>query len=111
MRHDIQEETLESMNQKREEYEELMQLIAERTEQAAKEAKFGKAADGSKRPKIVIPKTPKMVPLVPQGMFPEIYNEFLQREDNQYKKFLDSYYHPKLLRLSSEEVSTTQGTN
>ncbi|XP_050742152.1 uncharacterized protein LOC108028683 isoform X2 [Drosophila biarmipes] len=108
MQHDIQEETLDSMNKKREEYEELMQLIAERTEQAAKEAKFGKAADGAKRPKIVIPKTPKLVPLVPQGMFPEVYTEFLHREDNQYKTFLDSYFHPRLLNLSLEEINLRQ---
>ncbi|KAH8364014.1 hypothetical protein KR084_001584 [Drosophila pseudotakahashii] len=105
MQQDIREETLDNMNQKREEYEQLMQLIAERTEQAAKDAKFGKTTDGGKQVKIVIPKTPKVVPLVPLGMYPEIYNEFLSREDEQYKKFLENYFHPKHLSLSSEEIN------
>ncbi|XP_033159768.1 uncharacterized protein LOC117140785 isoform X1 [Drosophila mauritiana] len=105
MQNDIQEETLNNMNRRREEYEELMQLIAERTEQAAKEAKFGKGGDGDKRPKIVIPKTPKLVPLVPQGMYPDVFKEFLFREEDQYKKFLSTYFHPDNLSLTPEEVN------
>ncbi|XP_043650441.1 uncharacterized protein LOC122618235 [Drosophila teissieri] len=105
MQNDIQEETLSIMNRRRAEYEELMQLIVERTEQAAKEAKFGKGGDGDKRPKIVIPKVPKTVPLVPQGMYPEIFNEFLLREEDQYKQFLRTYFHPDNLSLTPEEVN------
>ncbi|EDV52588.2 uncharacterized protein LOC6546146 [Drosophila erecta] len=105
MQTDIQEETLSNMNRRREEYEELMQLIAERTEQAAKEEKFGKGGDGDKRPKIVIPKVPKTVPIVPPGMYPEIFNEFLFREEDQYKKFLKTYFHPDNLSLTSEEIN------
>lgn len=108
MQNDIQEETLNNMNRRREEYDELMQLIAERTEQAAKEAKFGKGGDGDKRPKIVIPKTPKTVPLVPQGMYPDVFKEFLFREEDQYKKFLSTYFHPDNLSLTPEEVSRGQ---
>ncbi|XP_016977517.2 uncharacterized protein LOC108043358 [Drosophila rhopaloa] len=105
MQQDLQVETLDAMNRKREEYEELMQLIAERTEQAAKEAKAGKSADGTKRIKIVIPRTPKTVPLVPQGMFPEIYNDFLIREQAQFNKFVDNYFHPNHLNMRVEEIN------
>ncbi|XP_017048644.1 uncharacterized protein LOC108093194 [Drosophila ficusphila] len=102
MQQDIQEEILDSMHRKRAEYEELMQLIAERTEQAAKEAK---SKEEGKRTKVVIPKTPKMVPLVPQGMYPDIYDEFLFREDNQYNIFVQSFFHPDHLNMSPGEIN------
>ncbi|XP_052845819.1 uncharacterized protein LOC128258303 isoform X1 [Drosophila gunungcola] len=105
MQQDIQVETLDAMNRKREEYEELMQLIADRTQQAAKEAKSGKTADGGKRMKIVIPKTPKAVPIVPQGMYPEVYEEFLIREEAQFKNFVDNFFHPNHLNMRAGEVN------
>ncbi|XP_041674207.1 uncharacterized protein LOC108114649 [Drosophila eugracilis] len=103
MQHDIQEEVLDKMNQRRFDYEETMRIIAERTEQAAKEAKFNKS--GEKSAKIIIPKTPKVVPFVPPGMYPEISKEFLAREDDQYHRFLDTFYNPSLLNLSAEEIN------
>jgi len=101
MQQEIQEETLNLMLNRRREYEEMMELIAERTEAAAKAEKN---SDPDKTVKIVIPKAPKEPPPVPPGMFPDIYTDFLRMEDSQYSGYLDEVYHPRHLDMQPFEV-------
>lgn len=100
MQQDIQFETLTLMINRRQEYEEMMVLIAEKTEQAARAAKQG---DGEKV-NIAIPKAPKEPPPVPPGMVPDIYNDFIRMEDSQYAGYLDEVYHPRHLDMREFEV-------
>ncbi|XP_039488498.2 uncharacterized protein LOC120449887 isoform X1 [Drosophila santomea] len=102
MQHDIQEETLSLMLARRREYEDMMQIIAEKTEQAAKAAK---QTDPDKAVKILIPKAPKEPPEVPTGMFPDIYEDFLRMEDSQYLGYLDEVYHPRHLDMQPFEIN------
>ncbi|KAH8295793.1 hypothetical protein KR018_009166, partial [Drosophila ironensis] len=80
----IQEDTLNEMLRKRAEYEEIMKLIQEATEQAAKEEKSG----DKDKPRTVIPKAPKEPIAVPPGMVPDVYNDFLNQEDMNYLDFI-----------------------
>ncbi|KAH8295796.1 hypothetical protein KR018_009165 [Drosophila ironensis] len=96
---DIQNEIIETMSQKRREYEEMLVLIAERTDQAAKAAKNEGA------PKVVIPKTPKFVPEVPPGMYPDVEQEFLKREEIEYKTFMDNAMNPKYKAMIPDEIN------
>ncbi|XP_052845683.1 uncharacterized protein LOC128258214 isoform X1 [Drosophila gunungcola] len=98
----IQEETLSLMLSRRQEYEDMMQIIAEKTEAAAKAAK---QSDTDKTIKIIIPKAPKEPPAVPQGMFPDIYSDFLRMEDSQYLGYLDEVYHPRHLDMQEFEIN------
>ncbi|KAH8286572.1 hypothetical protein KR054_011879 [Drosophila jambulina] len=93
----VQDEILMIMQRKREDYLELMQLIAERTEKASK--KFGDSEH------IVIPKTPKEVQAVPPGMVPEIFDDFISREKTHYDEYMENYFHPKLLDMLPHEVN------
>ncbi|EDV52589.2 uncharacterized protein LOC6546147 [Drosophila erecta] len=102
MQHEIQEETLSLMLTRRREYEEMMLIIAEKTEQAAKAAK---QTDPDKAVKIIIPKAPKEPPEVPTGMFPDIYEDFLRMEDSQYLGYLDEVYHPRHLDMQPFEIN------
>nr|XP_016935061.1 uncharacterized protein LOC108013628 [Drosophila suzukii] len=102
MQQEIQEETLNLMLNRRREYEEMMELIAERTEAAAKAEKN---SDPDKTVKIVIPKAPKEPPPVPPGMFPDIYTDFLRMEDSQYSGYLDEVYHPRHLDMQPFEIN------
>uniref|UniRef100_A0A6P4F259 Uncharacterized protein LOC108048404 n=1 Tax=Drosophila rhopaloa TaxID=1041015 RepID=A0A6P4F259_DRORH len=105
MQQDIQEETLTLMLTRRQEYEETMQIIAEKTEAAAKAAK---QSDADKTVKIIIPKAPKEPPFVPTGMFPDIYNDFLRMEESQYSGYLDEVYHPRHLDMQEFEINLRQ---
>ncbi|SPP76894.1 uncharacterized protein LOC117580043 [Drosophila guanche] len=98
---DIQQEILDEMILKRQQYEELMELIDEKSQQAAKEAKAG----NEKAAKTVVPKAPREPPLVPPGMVPDIYEEFTRREDSQYEGFLEEVYHPMTLNLTEYEIN------
>ncbi|KAH8364017.1 hypothetical protein KR084_001583 [Drosophila pseudotakahashii] len=102
MQQEIQEETMNLMLNRRREYEEMMELIAERTEAAAKAAK---QTDPDKAVKIVIPKAPKEPPAVPPGMYPDIYSDFLRTEDAQYSGYLDEVYHPRHLDMQPYEIN------
>jgi len=102
MQLEIQEETLNLMLTRRREYEDMMELIAEKTEQAAKAAK---QTDPDKMVKITIPKAPKEPPYVPTGMFPDIYEDFLRIEESQYSGYLDEVCHPRHLDMQPFEVS------
>ncbi|XP_022222311.2 uncharacterized protein LOC111074002 [Drosophila obscura] len=102
---DIQQEILAEMILKRQHYDELMVLITEKTEQAAKAARSGADANGVKS---TVPKAPKEPPMVPPGMVPDIYDEFIKREDSQYKGFLEEVYHPMTLDLTEDEINLRQ---
>ncbi|EDV95823.1 GH15560 [Drosophila grimshawi] len=104
MQLDIQQELLASMMAKRENYEDIMRTIAEKTEKMNKEKK----ANEGKSTKTVIPKAPKEPPLVPPGMFPDAYATFLEREQQQYLDTLDEIYNPRHLKLTSDEVNMRQ---
>ncbi|XP_017864434.1 PREDICTED: uncharacterized protein LOC108614709 [Drosophila arizonae] len=104
MQLDIQKELLAILLEKREIYEEIMRVITERTERAAKEKKN---SDG-KETKIVIPKPPKEALLVPPGMLPEPYNTFLEREQQQYLDLLDEIYHPRHLKIDDDVINLRQ---
>eukprot|EP00099_Drosophila_melanogaster_P001963 NP_001097653.1 uncharacterized protein Dmel_CG33286 [Drosophila melanogaster] len=102
MQLEIQEETLNLMLTRRREYEDMMELIAEKTEQAAKAAK---QTDPDKMVKITIPKAPKEPPYVPTGMFPDIYEDFLRIEESQYSGYLDEVCHPRHLDMQPFEIN------
>ncbi|KPU78216.1 uncharacterized protein Dana_GF10194, isoform C [Drosophila ananassae] len=102
LQQDIQSEVLDAMNQRYQDYQDTLNLIAERTEQAAKADKSD--ADGRKS-KIIIPKIPKLVNPVPPGMLPDIYQEFIHREEKQYKSFLDVAYDPKHISLMPKDLN------
>ncbi|EDW17323.2 uncharacterized protein Dmoj_GI16835 [Drosophila mojavensis] len=104
MQLDIQKELLAILLEKREIYEEIMRVITERTERAAKEKKN---SDG-KETKIVIPKPPKEALLVPPGMLPEPYSTFLEREQQQYLDLLDEIYHPRHLKIDDDVINLRQ---
>ncbi|KAH8286573.1 hypothetical protein KR054_011878 [Drosophila jambulina] len=101
MQEDIKFETLANMENKRQEYEDTMRLIAEKTEQAAKAAK----QNNSEKPNIVIPKTPRIVPAVLPGMVPDVYNEFIRVENSEYAGYLDEVYHPRNLDIREYEIN------
>lgn len=104
LQQDIQSEILDAMIQKHQDYIDTLNLIAERTEQAAKAENKGDAETRASRPKIIIPKTPKLVHPVPPGMVPDIYGEFIHREEKQYKSFLEVAYDPKHINLMPKDV-------
>ncbi|KAH8379035.1 hypothetical protein KR009_002781 [Drosophila setifemur] len=95
------DEFLENMLRKREEYENMLKLIVERTDQAAKAQK----ADKDNASKVVIPKTPKVVPPIPPDMVPDVYDEFIKREELEFRLFLDEVFHPRFLKLDENEVN------
>jgi len=101
MQLDVQEELLDAMLQKREDYEEAMRIIAEKIEKAAKEKK---ANEGKKVKAIAIPKAPKEPPVVPPGMLPDAHSTFLEREQQEYVDLLDQLYNPRNLKLVLDEV-------
>ncbi|KAH8379036.1 hypothetical protein KR009_002784, partial [Drosophila setifemur] len=101
MQLDLQDKTMNEMIRRREEYEEVMLLIAERTEQAAREAKQKEGEQS----KIVIPRAPKEPPMVAKGMFPDIYSDFLKLEDSEYVGYLDEVYHPRNLDMYPGEIN------
>ncbi|XP_034104494.2 uncharacterized protein LOC117568170 [Drosophila albomicans] len=105
MQVDIQAELLDNMLQKREAYEEIMRIIAERTERAAKEKK---ANEGKTVKAIAIPKAPKEPPSVPQGMLPDAYSAFLEQEQQQYVEMLDTQYNPLNLKMRLDEINLRQ---
>ncbi|KAH8258770.1 hypothetical protein KR038_008611 [Drosophila bunnanda] len=94
---EIQEEILMKMQQKHEEYMELMQLITERTAMASK--KFNENL------KIFIPKTPKEVRPIPPGMVPDVFPDFISREQTHYEDYMESYFHPKVLDILPNEIN------
>ncbi|XP_020816358.1 uncharacterized protein LOC110190310 [Drosophila serrata] len=94
---ELQDEILMKMQRKREEYEELMNLIVERTEMASKKA--------NENLKIIIPKTPKEVRPVPPGMVPDIYEDFIIREHSHYEEYMENYFHPKKLDIFPYEIN------
>ncbi|XP_064542171.1 uncharacterized protein LOC135431140 isoform X2 [Drosophila montana] len=104
MQLDIQNEMLDSLMEKREAYEEIMRIIAEKTEKANKE----KGNTEGKGPKIVIPKAPKEALLVPPGMLPDAQKTFLEREQQQYVDLLDEIYNPRHLKLGLDEINLRQ---
>ncbi|XP_017080122.1 uncharacterized protein LOC108113926 [Drosophila eugracilis] len=101
MQLELQEETLNLMLNRRREYEEMMQIIAEKTEAAAKAAKAG----DENAVKVVIPKAPKEPPYVPPNMYPDIYADFLRMEDSQYLGYFDEVYHPRHLDIQPYEIN------
>ncbi|XP_033240876.1 uncharacterized protein [Drosophila pseudoobscura] len=101
MQLEIQKEVLEEMLVKRQLYEELIELINAKNAQAARESK---GAD-RKAQKAAIPKFPKEQPIVPPGMVPDIYEEFVKREKTQYQSFLEEVYHPNALNLTYDEIN------
>ncbi|KAH8395234.1 hypothetical protein KR222_003179 [Zaprionus bogoriensis] len=106
MQLDVQQELLENMLQKREEYEELMRLITERTERAAKEAKNDPDAKSVKLPPI--PKPTKEPIKLPPDMLPDAMTTFLDREHQEYLDMLDECYNPVNLKLKLSEINLRQ---
>ncbi|XP_030079484.1 uncharacterized protein LOC111592976 isoform X2 [Drosophila hydei] len=102
MQLDVQKELLAVLLEKRETYEEIMRVIAERTERALKEKKNN---DTSKKTKITIPKAPREALLVPAGMLPEPYPTFLEREQQQYLDLLNDLYNPINFKLPEDIVN------
>ncbi|XP_022222309.2 uncharacterized protein LOC111074001, partial [Drosophila obscura] len=109
MQAEIQEQALAAMIQKRQQYLELLVLIEERTEMAAKRAKEQTQSQGkNKQPKVVVPKAPKEAPEVLPGMYPDTHGDFLQQEESQYKEYLDEVYHPHKLNMTADEINLRQ---
>ncbi|KAH8302760.1 hypothetical protein KR044_010650, partial [Drosophila immigrans] len=102
---DLQGELLDMMQQKREVYEEIMRIILERTEKAAKEKK---ANEGKTVKAIAIPKAPKEPPSVPPGMLPDAFSAFLEREQQQYMELMDQLYNPQNLKMNPDEINLRQ---
>ncbi|XP_017138908.1 uncharacterized protein LOC108153417 isoform X2 [Drosophila miranda] len=104
---EMQEMALAAMVRRREQYLELLELIEERTEQASKRGKE-QAQSKNKLPKIVVPKTPKLAPPVPEGMLPDIREAFYKREESDYKEYIDEIYHPQKLNMTADEINLRQ---
>ncbi|XP_043070121.2 uncharacterized protein [Drosophila bipectinata] len=108
MQQDIQAEILDAMIRRYQDYVDTMNLIAERTELAAKVESKGDAEGKGRTSKIIIPKTPKVVPPVPEGMVPDIYEEFVYREENLYRNYLEVAFDPKHINLMPKDINMRQ---
>ncbi|KAH8360610.1 hypothetical protein KR200_010102 [Drosophila serrata] len=101
MQEELKFETMAHMEQKQQEYEDAMKLIALRIEQAARAAK----QNGDEKPNVTIPKAPKAPPILLPGMVPDVYHEFIKIEDKEYAGFLDEVYHPRHLNMREFEIN------
>ncbi|KAH8258771.1 hypothetical protein KR038_008610 [Drosophila bunnanda] len=101
LQEDLKFETLANMENKRQEYEDTMRLIAEKTDQAARAAK----QSSDDKHNIIIPKVPKAPPVVLPGMVPDVYHEYIKIEDREYAGYMDEVYHPRHLDMREFEIN------
>ncbi|EDW79311.1 uncharacterized protein Dwil_GK13457 [Drosophila willistoni] len=105
MQLDIQQELVDRMRSKWDQYEEAMEMISNKMEKAAKEQRRSRDKPVKH---INIPKPPKQPPQLLEGMLPDPHKMFLEREESQYVDFLDELYHPKRMNLTSDEINLRQ---
>lgn len=102
MQIEIQRNVSRVLRESREEYEEILRQI-EAAEAAKKSAK--KQDEEEKKKKVPVIQKPSREPqILPPGMFPEVYEEFLAEEQKQYENFINMVYHPNVLKLQPNEV-------
>ena len=102
MQLEIQKRIRDDMVAKRKDYEEQMRLYEEQQEKSKKASKEEDEKKGAKKKKIARPT--KEPPLLADDMFPDVWEEFLEEEENQYKDYVKMVYDPKNMDLDPKEV-------
>ncbi|TMW50252.1 hypothetical protein DOY81_004666, partial [Sarcophaga bullata] len=103
MQLEIQKRIRDDMLAKRKEYEEQMRLYEEQQEKNKKANKEEDEKKGAKKKKIAKPT--KEPPLLADDMFPDVWEEFLEEEENQYKDYIKMVYDPKNMDLDPKEIN------
>ena len=73
---------------------------AKRDKERKGEGRQPRAKKATDKPK----KGPKEPDIITPNLFPDIWHEFLKREQQFYEDFLNQIYHPSKLRLKEHEV-------
>uniref|UniRef100_A0A1A9ZL83 CASC1 C-terminal domain-containing protein n=1 Tax=Glossina pallidipes TaxID=7398 RepID=A0A1A9ZL83_GLOPL len=99
MQLDIQNRVRKKIMDKYREYEEQVLAIKQAEEAAAKNRKKGQK-------KVV---TPSKMPQAPQFLsndeFPDIYPDFLIEEQQEFELFINTFYNPKIFKLSFDQIN------
>lgn len=98
MQLDIRNRVRQNIMDKYREYEEQVRALKQAEEAAAKNRKKAQK-------KVVKPsKMPKAPQFLSNDEFPDIYPDFLREEQQEFELFINTFYNPKIFKLSFDEV-------
>lgn len=66
--------------------------------------KKAKSADDDKKKEPKLIKLPKEPPVITENTFPDVWDDFLQLENERYNNFINNIYNPESLQLEADEV-------
>ncbi|XP_036333680.1 uncharacterized protein LOC118744644 [Rhagoletis pomonella] len=102
MQVELQNQVRKRLMEKRAEYENKVVALAEQLENL-KKSNASDNENKKKQPKLI--KVPKEPPVITDDMFPDIWDDFLQLDNERYNNFIDFVYHPDSLRLEPDEIN------
>ncbi|XP_054738724.1 uncharacterized protein LOC129244862 [Anastrepha obliqua] len=97
---DLQNQVRSKLIERRVEYENKVIAQAEQLESLKK-----LNDDENKKKPMKIIKLPKEPPIVTIDMFPDIWDDFLQLENERFNNFIHLVYHPDALQLEEDEIN------
>uniref|UniRef100_A0A1A9W5X2 Uncharacterized protein n=1 Tax=Glossina brevipalpis TaxID=37001 RepID=A0A1A9W5X2_9MUSC len=99
MQLDIQKRVRRAIMDKYREYEEEVLAIKRAEEEQAKNRKKGEKKVSK------LTKLPKAPQFLDTEQYPDIYDDFLKEEQEEFELFINTFYNPKILNLNSDEIN------
>ncbi|XP_067627464.1 uncharacterized protein [Eurosta solidaginis] len=101
MQADLQNEVRLKLIERRTDYENKAMALNEQLENLKKSK--ANADDKKKTAKLI--KLPKEPPIITLDMYPDIWEDFLQIEQERFNNFINHVYHPDCLKLEEDEIN------
>ncbi|XP_011179379.1 uncharacterized protein LOC105210257 [Zeugodacus cucurbitae] len=98
---DLQNQVRTKLMERRAEYESKVHALNEQLEMLKK----SKSADDDKKKEPKLIKLPKEPPIITDNTFPDIWEDFLQLENERYNNFINNIYNPDSLQLEHDEIN------
>ncbi|XP_011206536.4 uncharacterized protein LOC105228410 [Bactrocera dorsalis] len=103
---DLQNQVRTKLMERRADYESKVHALNEQLESLKK----AKSADDDKKKEPKLIKLPKEPPVITENTFPDVWDDFLQLENERYNNFINNIYNPESLQLEADEINLKKYT-